>query len=249
MSFILIVAMLLAMDGAPVNAVSTRSSAVSYMTSMASQIWMPNGNLTIYSYTHYSGQKYRGIPYAQAWVTPMYTNSTISSDTGFINKMTYAGGYYHLSSSSTGNDCCDSVLMAWRSCGFSIPGNTADSWSSYSLGKKAVDYRTNTSGIRLIGQSYFGSGNDAAAVISNTTSANAYLAYDMLQAGDAVVHDGHVMMVLSINTSQDYVTVIDQYSPGQVPGGSAFTSSSWHLSTNVNYALLYAKQYIPVAIF
>jgi hypothetical protein len=167
--------MILTMVNPPVEAVSSRSSAVSYMTSMASQIWKPNGNLTISSYQYTSGQKYRGIPYNQSCVTPMYTNSDISkaSELGFINKMSYSGGYYFLSSSSTGNDCCDSVLMAWRSCGFRIDGKTADDWSSYSLGSKAVANRTKSSpDIHMIGDAYLGAGSDPSTVISNTLLAS-----------------------------------------------------------------------------
>ena len=84
-----------------------------------------------------------------------------------------------------------------------------------------------------MGQAYFGSGTDSDSVMLNTSSVNAYAAYDMLAAGDAVVHNGYVMMALSISRSQHYVTIIDQNSPGLVPGGSAFVSSSWHLTTNV----------------
>ena len=254
MTFVLLVSMPCAINKTTVDAVTTRSNALAYMTSMASKIWIPNGNLKIqYAtgkyYTFVFGKKYRGIPYAQLYVTPWITDSSVSTETGFTNKLAYGSGYYFLSSASTGNDCCDAVLMAWRSCGFSIPGMGASSWSSTSLGKKAISNRLESSGIRLVGWSVFGQGVDAYQVVSATTRENAYLGYDMVQAGDALVRDGHVMMVVSVHTSQDYVTVIDQYGNGTVPGGSVFTSSSWRNNTNVTYAKLYDDEYIPVAIF
>ncbi len=237
------------------NAASNRDSAVAYMRSLATIIWKPKTELKIiFKYnptetnTYQTTKSYRGIPYSQAYVTPYTSNTSISPSTGFTNKLTTTNGVKYLSNTSTGNDCCDSLLMAWRSCGFSITGMTADDWSAAELASTAIANRLNSSGIRMAGPSWFGTGADLSTVFSKTSLENASQAYEILQAGDALVKSNHVMMVVSVDQSLNRVKIIDQYGFG-ITSGSTFSSSSWRVDSWISYEDLYYSYYLPVRIF
>ena len=225
-----------------ISAASPKYLAVDYMKSMANLSWKPASNLTIWGSTYKAGTTYKGIPYSQSYITPYQTNSSISNATGFLNKMQYYSGAYRLSSSSTGNDCCDAVLMAWRSLGFSVGGTGVNDWYTGNLATTAIANRNNSSGFRLLGTQYFNL-NGVSITDIYPSQSNVYNAYNLMQKGDIVVKDGHAMMVMSVDTAANLVRIIDQYGPKCTNGNCSFRTEYVY-----NYSTLYSERYIPITI-
>ena len=242
-----------------------RSIAISYMQSMANQLWIADGaihmstNSTAGTYADYYGSTlYHGVPYT--WDT----NDTLN---GFLTKKNTAGTpmvTYRTGSVppyfkdpqptiTVGNDCSTAVALAWNAAGSSINATTIGTDEML-----AEINRTSTGVIAMVG-SYSISGDSESKTTANnpTKQTIMFAAYAQLKPGDACIYrwskGGHAILVTGVTSTS--ITYIDQIGVGSEGSAGAYgwrlssTHSTWTPAGQMTFTELYANHYIPLTVF
>lgn len=211
-----------------------RASAVSYMNTMATISWKTptNSSLYIYNKTYAKNTTFTGMPYTQD------DDDTLATFKAKLNSSSI------LSNARSGNDCSTAVIFSWNSVGISVPNTNCSN---------IVSYASNSSNsLRIVGRSDGGgslivsSNASPQSIISANTKSNLVAAYQLLQKGDALVHDSssafsdnwHAILVTGVSTGGVYYT-------GQ---GGGIGKTTWVLNQWISYDDLYAWGFVPVTV-
>lgn len=215
------------LEGELQDTASWRTTVVNYMTQMATIEWTPSVSFRHWSYGQAGGNNmywsagctYYGIPYSQ-----YSRNTNLELFKNNLKGKKYVG----LSGQRTylGSDCSSAVSMAYQQADpqFGI-------YSTYDMFP--------VSGImRMVGNYNHCNTNSASEICANNGKSVMQEAYRHLQAGDLVVNDGHVMMVMG-NTGSS-ITVIHQTTY------DSSLHSTWRVNESYTYNYLFNYKYIPV---
>ncbi len=224
-----------------------RQAAVDYMFKMASVKWTATASFTTGgrgSYSFVKGNTYYGIPYC--WGCGKCNYKVLNYEK-FVSAMSASNNT--ISKCIGRNDCSSSVSSSWATIDKNVKGN---------LNTKSMrPWYSSTDSIISVGNYSYGS------TCKNTCTKNGskviYAAYDCLQAGDAILRDGHVKMVVSVDKKNKKITVIEQtgagytYNPSTKKttdhSGSVSNSkhnSTWDVLDVMSYKLAFDNGYIPI---
>jgi hypothetical protein len=246
----------------PVNLVYAslaRAEIISYYADMSNVKWSPITYPTptpppfptptippstyIWNYKYYDAYIYTGIPYGQN--RPGVTYDTFLSVADHYNDIAGIGRVYYFYDHEDmymANDCSSSVARAWLHGGANnINPNTNTTWMIKAATGDYSDVRA--TGIVKVGNYTATLGDTSEEIVHANTSATMYASYDQLLIGDALVHNGHVMLVTGINTVSNLVNVKEQI------GGSDYLAlhhTTWRNQTGISYSTLISDHYIPI---
>jgi hypothetical protein len=228
----------------PVVPPTTRELIVQSMRDMSQYEWTPSETFTYYTndstkkFT--AGTRYKGLPYTMG----NGRTSTLGDPLGIFkskldtDKYTYIGptGY----NSYYGSDCSSSVEGSWR-----VNGITTNATYTGSM------IPGENSRILAVGGYSYASRTDMTKTICTTNgSTTMYASYSELKPGDAIVRRvksgdswaGHVRMVVSVDSENQTVTVIEQcgYGAGDT------SNTTWKVDKVYSYSTLFNNSYIPI---
>ena len=200
-----------------------RAAAVKYMKKMASVKWTPSKIITYWSggQKWYPGTYYYGIPYSQSTRT---TNLELFQS--------YLSGFKYVGPSGQrtykGSDCSSAVSMAWKKV-------NSDFYITNTTGMYPCNGQTKT-----VGSYEAGTSVNASYICTKNGKNTMYKAYKGLQKGDAVLRNGHVMLVSGVGKNYIYVTHQTVY--------NSSLHSTWRIDTKWTYSQLFENGYIPITL-
>ncbi len=215
-----------------------RQKVIDYMRDMATIEWTAGKTFsTVKGGTFYSNKKYYGIPYSQ---NTSITNSV--SDTIYIALSTFKtmlSNNNGLISQDIGrNDCSYAVCKAW---------------SRVDSGVKILNTASMNPGVNnIVAVGNYTFKTDKATTCDINGEDTMYKAYACLKPGDAVIRDGHVMLVSTVDSANQKITVIHQSGGNKYYDGtkavqtSSARNTSWGVDEPFSYATLYSQGYIPI---
>lgn len=228
----------------PVVPPTTRELIVQSMRDMSQFEWTPKTTFTYYTGAEgkqfVAGTRYKGLPYTMG----NGRTSTLGNPLGIFKTKLDTDNYTYIGPTGTntyyGSDCSSSVEGAWR-----VNGITTNATYTGSM------IPGENSRILAVGGYSYSSRTEMTKTICSTNgSTKIYSAYSQLQPGDAIVRRvpsgdswaGHVRMVVSVNTTNQTVTVIEQcgYGAGDT------SNTTWRVDKTYSYSDLFSYYYIPI---
>lgn len=224
---------------------SKRAQVIDYMTKMATVQWKAEKTYKSLFYTgHYitwnAGHSYYGIPYSQ---NTSVTNSI--SKTNYITLDTFNTMLSQndgvLSKDIGRNDCSSTVTTAYGTVDSGVKNSSTSSMYPGVNNLVAVG-------------SYTYKDNKATTCTYNGKD-KMYAAYAALLPGDAVIRDGHIMLVVGVNPTSNKITVIHQsggykyYDPSTnktTASNSSNFNTTWGINEEFSFSTLYNEGYIPI---
>lgn len=229
-----------------------RQTVIEEMKKMAIAKWTPKETYTTYHYYAYGsgggekmtwtkGKTYYGIPYSQ--------NPTIYNDINHKYNVTYDVFAGSLSKDGTlsrdlgRNDCSSSVVMALQ---------TVDKKIKLTF---TSQMRPGVNNLVAVGSyTYYG---NKKTTCQNNGASTMYACYSKLKPGDLLVQDGHAMMVVDVDKTNKYVTIVHQtgLSKHYIPetdtsrnaNGYSDKNSTWGVNDKFSFYFIWYNGYIPLA--
>ena len=218
---------------------SKRQTVISYMTDMATVQWTAGASFTSYmsNVSWKNGKTYYGIPYSQnTSILNSVSNTRFIALSTFETMLNDNGGL--ISQDIGRNDCSYAVCKAWSRVDSDV----------HMVGTASMYPGSNN--IVAVG-SYTYKTNKATTCTYNGES-TMFAAYACLKPGDAVVRDGHTMLVVGVNPASQKITVIHQSGNGKYYDGtktvnnSTDPNTSWGINEEISYNTLFSDGYIPI---
>ena len=213
-----------------------RQDVVDYVYKMATVKWTAGATFSTYKGgTYYSGNTYYGIPYSQS-----SSIGTVDYES-FVKK---AGTANKISTDIGRNDCISMILSAY---------SKVDSGVKVS-GQSTTSIKPGSNNIVKVGD-YTYTENKSTTCSTNGQSVM-YAAYAKLQPGDLIVKDGHAILVVSVDTTNKKLTVIEQTGANKyyntstkkctdVSSASA-RNTAWDINDTLPFSVIYNAGYIPL---
>lgn len=219
-----------------------RQTVIDYMTDMAMIKWTAGETFTtVEGGTFEAGAVYYGIPYSQnISVTNSINNSCLIDYDTFSTMLEQNDGL--ISTDIGRNDCSYAICL------------------SYSQVDSGINLEKSTTTQMRPGNFSFIAVGDYTFSVNKTVTCTyngeekMHAAYALLQPGDAVVNDGHTMMVLGVDAENENITVIHQSGTYKYYDGVSTVyadeeharNTSWGINEVWTFDSLFSSGYIPV---
>ena len=202
------------------------TAAYTAMSNMATVSWSPYADMTItYVNTgriYKADTTYSGMPYSQTKDTKWATFSAHMVTNSYKLKSQY------------GTDCSFATLNAWEIAGKNLHSqmrNTTD----------ILYHLRNTNFIMRVGSYPFNSNTSCSGIASSNSQATMTAAYKKLKKGNAMLKDGHIVVVYSVSSTD--VTYIDQNGRA---GATYAATCSWNTAVTKTFSTLRSEGYLPI---
>ncbi len=224
-----------------------RQKVIDYMMSMATVKWTAGASFsTLHGRSYKKGNTYYGIPYSQTKVKNSISNTVnISYDT-FITMLKNNNG--KINKDIGRNDCSYAVCKSFAQADANVSPSTWTGDMRPGLNNLVAvgDYKyivKRVSGVNSKGQKTT-TVKDKRTTCDNVGRKKMIANYSLLQPGDAVVNDGHTMLVVGVDTTKKMITVVHQ--SGASDKKYKGYATSWGINETRTFDWLYNNGYIPI---